>query len=203
VTAYDKLDWHQQGAPGAGPPDRKALVHVAFYLAWLIDRDLHAPELFRPEHVAALKSGEMTGSDLFDDLDWKLMPQLMSPEGRAFSDARYGHYVTEFQATFADMPEYGVADDVANLTRILPVLDRLYGEWVAQGRPPPAPERVEDRHLAETAEWQALSVGSDFDALRDLPPDQAAARLAGVMSELGSDTEDSRATGPSGDIPAR
>ncbi|MDQ6796164.1 MAG: hypothetical protein M3067_15375 [Chloroflexota bacterium] len=167
MTAYDKPDWHHEAAVRSGQPERNAFAHAAFYLAWLIERGLHDPQRFRPEHVAAVKSGEMSGSALLDEVDAKLLPQMMSPEGRAFSDARYGDYLAEYEATFADIPEYGVADDVAKLARIIPVIDRLYSDWVAQGRPALSPERAQDRRLAEAAEWQALSVGSDFDALRD------------------------------------
>ena len=90
TLTYDRLDWHLDSAIEAGQPPENAFTHIGLYLAWLIRRQLHAPEVFPAGHVAAVKAGEMTGSDLADDVDGKLLESIMTAEGRAFSDACYG-----------------------------------------------------------------------------------------------------------------
>lgn len=139
VTAYDKLDWHYDAAVAAGQPPENAFAHIGFYLAWLIRHDLHDPTVFPASHVAAVKNGEMTGSDLADDIDTKLVPDVMNREGRAFSDARYARFLEEYASLFANVPEYGVIDDAPNYARVGAVIDRLYAAWVADGRPEPPP----------------------------------------------------------------
>lgn len=69
MTAYDKLDWNHDSAVAAGQPPENALAHIGFYLAWLIRHDLHRPRAFPAAHLAAVGSGEMTGSDLADDIE--------------------------------------------------------------------------------------------------------------------------------------
>ena len=69
VAVYDKLDWHFDSAVAAGQPPENAFTHIGFYLAWLIRHDLHNARFLPPEHVEAVKHGEMTGSDLADDID--------------------------------------------------------------------------------------------------------------------------------------
>jgi hypothetical protein len=134
VAVYDKLDWHLDSAVSAGQPPENAFTHIGFYLAWLIRHDLHDPTFLPPEHVEAVKHGEMTGSDLADDIDTKLVGQVMSAEGRAFSDARYGAYTTEYGELFKDLSDYAVIDDEPNYLRAEALLDRLYSDWVAAGR---------------------------------------------------------------------
>lgn len=135
VAVYDKLDWHFDSAVSAGQPPENAFTHIGFYLAWLIRHDLHNPRFLPAEHVEAVKRGEMTGSDLADDIDTKLVSQVMNGEGRAFSDARYGAYASEYGDLFKDLPDYGVVDDESGYRLAEQLLDRLYAEWVAEGRP--------------------------------------------------------------------
>lgn len=135
VTLYDELNWHYDTAIEAGQPEENAFTHIGLYLAWLIRHDLHDPDLIPKQHSDALKRGEMTGSDLADDIDGKLVGDVMTPEGQAFSDAVYQRYLADYATAFGDVPEYGVADDAAAYARIEPFINRLYAEWVASGGP--------------------------------------------------------------------
>jgi hypothetical protein len=135
MAAYDRLDWHYDSAIAAGRPPENAFTHIGFYLAWIIRHDLHNPKVFPTSHVVAVKVGEMTGSDLADDIDTKLIPQAMNAEGRAFSDARYATYLAEYEKVFADQPDYAVVDDPASYARIAPAIDSLYASWIVDGRP--------------------------------------------------------------------
>jgi hypothetical protein len=147
VAVYDKLDWHFDSAVSAGQPPENAFTHIGFYFAWLIRHDLHNPRQFPPEHVDAVKSGEMTGSNVADDIDTKLISQDMNAEGRAFSDARYSVYLSAYNELFTDLPDYGVVDEPANYRRAEQLLDRLYSEWVAEGRPKAPPETPLEEEL--------------------------------------------------------
>jgi hypothetical protein len=104
VTSYDRLDWHVDSAIEAGQPPENGFTHIGLYLAWLIRHDLHDPELFPPEHIDAVKRGEMTGSDLADDIDTKLGGFVMNSEGRAFSDACYRAYLDRYADLFGSRP---------------------------------------------------------------------------------------------------
>lgn len=135
MATYDRLDWHSDSAIAGGRPPENAFTHIGLYLAWIIRHDLHNPSVFPAAHVVAVKGGEMTGSDLSDDIDSKLIPSDMNAEGRAFGDARYAAYLAEYATVFADQPDYAVVDDPANYARIEPVIDSLYASWIADGRP--------------------------------------------------------------------
>lgn len=137
-TKYDDIEYHVGPAEEAGQPREHAFTHIGLYLAWLIRHDL-APRAFPPEHIDAVRRGEMTGSDLADDIDSKLLSDSMTAEGAAFSDARYRTYLGECVALFSDAPDYGIADDDAAYATVEPLLDRLYAEWIAAGRPAPEP----------------------------------------------------------------
>jgi hypothetical protein len=136
VTLYDKLDWHFDSAVSAGHPPENAFTHIGFYLVWLIRRDLHNPRMFPSQHLDAVKRGEMSGSDLADDIDTKLVSQVMNDEGRAFSDGRYVAYTAAYGDLFKDVPDYGVVDRLANYEQVERLLDGIYAEWVSEGRPP-------------------------------------------------------------------
>jgi hypothetical protein len=143
-VSYDRLDWHIDSALEAGQPEERAFAHIGLYLAWLIRHDLHDPRFLPDDHVGAVKRGEMTGSDLVDDIDGKLIGDLMSHEGRSFSDARYEHYVGDYAKVFGDVPEYGVDDGPEAYEKVERLLDRIYADWVAGGRQTRAPKAETD-----------------------------------------------------------
>jgi hypothetical protein len=86
----------------------------------------------------------MTGSDLIDDVDGKLVDRVMNAEGRAFSDACYRGYLAEYEALFSGVPDYAVRDDPVTQAEVAAVLDRLYAAWVADGRPDPDGDHRDD-----------------------------------------------------------
>jgi hypothetical protein len=146
VTKYDDADWHYDGATAAGQPIEHAFAHIGLYLGWLIRRGFHRPDMFTAEDVAAVRSGEMTGSDLADEVDAKLASDMIADEGRRFTDFYYNStFLKDFSATFPTDPDYSVADDAASYARIGPVLDHAFEGWVAAGRPGLVPQDPERR----------------------------------------------------------
>lgn len=178
TTAYDKADWHDDGGAAAGQPVDRAFTHIGLYLAWLIRHDLHNPDFIRSDWAAAIKAGEMTGSDLSGAVDGVLVSDMMDAEGRAFSDAYYPTYLEDYDATFAEYPDYGVPDDEASYRRIAAVIDARYQAWVEQGRPA--------RPVAEHEEAPVLPLGRPAVAGTQPVSDEDLRRFEGQMRELAS-----------------
>ncbi len=152
----------------------------------MIRHDLHDPQVFPEEHVDAIKAGEMTGSDLRDDIDGKLIAADMSADGAAFSDARYEAYLDEYATLFDAMPAYSVVDGPETYQLVEPALDRMYAEWVAGGRRPPAPKAEQDLIDVDFASTdQVLMVPPGFTQ------DQIDELLVGVPGNVKIVTRDS------------
>jgi hypothetical protein len=176
-VSYDRIDWHLDSAVEAGQPEERAFAHIGLYLAWLIRHDLHDPRFLPDDHVEAVKRGEMTGSDLADDIDGKLIGDVMSDEGRSFSDARYEAYLGHYAKLFGDLPEYGLEDGPEAYDKVEKLLDRLYVEWVDGGRQAPPP-RADPPPID-------LPPGSSMVALTPgLRPDQLEELLAGLQGDV-------------------
>ena len=141
TTKYDDLDW--QDVDTGSPRDvERAFVHIGLYLGWLIRRDLHEPSAFSVGWIDSIKLGG-AASGLISHVDQKLTSNLMSSEGRAFSDAHYRAYLRAFERLYPDIRRR--RDDDAARSRVDPVLDQLYADWVAAGRPDDLPDpRSED-----------------------------------------------------------
>jgi hypothetical protein len=143
TTAFDKLDYHLDGALRAGQPEQHAFAHIGLYLAWLIRHDLHNPDLLRDDWAAAVKAGEMSGSDLADAIDGALVPDLMTAEGAAFTAACYDDYLDDYAEAFRAEGDYAVSDDADAYARIAPAIDRRYADWTSKGRPARGPVEAE------------------------------------------------------------
>jgi hypothetical protein len=155
---FDDVGWHDGPAAEAGQPREHAFTHVGIFLAWLIRNDLHDPMWFPRDHIRAVKAGSMTGSDIADDIDWKLISDEMTAEGAAFTAARYDRYMTDYNDLLGDDADYRVPETEALYARVAPMIDVLYAEWVAAGRP--APEPREPSPL--DAEFDAMLEAADI-----------------------------------------
>lgn len=132
---YDDVDWHVDGALEASQPEENAAAHIGLYLAWLIRRHMHSAEFLPDEWVEAVKNGAMYGTAALSGADNKLMSDLMTAEGAAFTDWYYPNYLDDFATTFPDQPDYAVVEDSTSQARMEPVLDVRFREWVEAGRP--------------------------------------------------------------------
>jgi hypothetical protein len=172
VTKYDDADWHVDDAASAGQPVEQAFAHIGLYLGWLIRRGFQRPDMFTAEDVASVRSGEMTGSDLADEVDGKLVSDMLTNDGRHFTDFYYSTYLNDFSATFPTEPDYSVIDDAATYAHIAPVLDRAFEGWVASGRPGPVPDDP-DRRIETPAHARGPGVpdsmtSAELDAYMDV-----------------------------------
>jgi hypothetical protein len=130
---YDDAGHHDDPAVEAGQPPEQGFVHIGLYLGWVIKRGLHDPATFPEDHVAAVIDGSMTGSDLRDDVDGKLVGDMLSADGRAFTDQAYDWYLDAYGQTFISVPDYGVEDSPANAARVERLVDRAFEVWRAGG----------------------------------------------------------------------
>ena len=171
---FDDVGWHTGPAAEAGQPREHAFTHIGIFLAWLIRNDFQAPHWFPRDHIRAVKDGSMMGSDRADDIDGKLISDQMTGEGAEFSAARYDRYLSAYNELLGDDAEYPVSETDALYSRLAPVIDALYADWVAAGRPAPEPRQpspleAEFETMLETAAipWEELAFQSTTAALRD------------------------------------
>lgn len=155
---FDDVGWHDGPAAEAGQPREHAFTHIGIFLAWLIRHDLHDAHWFPRDHIRAVKAGTMTGSDIADDIDWKLISDEMATEGADFTSARYDRYMTEYNELLGDDADYRVPETDALYARVAPVIDGLYAEWVAAGRPAPEPTEASPLEAEFEAMFEAAAI---------------------------------------------
>jgi hypothetical protein len=139
---FDDVGWHEGPAAAAGQPREHAFTHIGIFLAWLIRHDLHDAHWIPRDHIREVKAGTMTGSDIADDIDWKLVSDEMTADGAEFAAARYDRYMTEYNDLLGEDADYRVPETDALYRRVEPSIDRLYAEWVGAGRPAPEPKEA-------------------------------------------------------------
>jgi hypothetical protein len=141
---FDDYDWHAGSLPDELPFEQ-GFVHIGVYLAWLLERGLLAVNdeiLSYPPIASTLKAvqrREVTGSALNDVLDGKLMSDLMTAEGDAFTRYYYERYLGDYSVVMTRLypTEYHAADSWDTYDRMRAVINAVYDAWIAAGRPPP------------------------------------------------------------------
>ncbi|MEJ7803360.1 MAG: hypothetical protein WKH68_08320 [Candidatus Limnocylindria bacterium] len=76
-----------------------------------------------------MKGGEMSGSDLAGAIDGKLVSDLMTDEGAAFTAAHYDIYLDDYAETFGAEGDYAVRDDAGAYARIAPFVPTRGVVW--------------------------------------------------------------------------
>ena len=141
---YDDAEYHGEPAIEAGQPAEHGATHIGLFLSWLVRHDLHDPELFDEQDLADVRAGTMPGSDLLGLVDGKLLSDMLTDEGIAFADARYGPYLAAYGELFAERPDYSIEDDATAEALVHPLLDGMYADWVDAGRPAAAPGAADE-----------------------------------------------------------
>jgi len=131
---YDKLEWHLEAALNSGQADLMAFTHIGLYLSWIIRRGLHDSAAFTEADVRDIRRGTKAGTDIGETVDWKLVPQLLSAEGNAFTAARYSSYLEHYQRRFQDQPPYSISESAEAYAAIELFLDQIHRDWVEAGR---------------------------------------------------------------------
>ncbi|MES2570639.1 MAG: hypothetical protein V4710_11375 [Verrucomicrobiota bacterium] len=136
MPVYDKAKWHFEGDFPKSLPIYQGYVHIGFFLAWAIERDLAGALLTDDfaEEVAQFRSGEISGPRLLQITDGVLDDQMLSDEGNRFTLAYYEDlddgYFTDYPATFAKEESiYHVQDTRENFAKIRKKLDARFDAW--------------------------------------------------------------------------
>src|SRR5688572_21994520 len=135
---YDEAEYHF-GAEGFPPdlPERQAFVHTGMYLGWIIDRGLFSESFAQEaaEEIAGVRSGKVSGTDVYERWDGALVGDMLSAEGNAFSQWYYGmdkgRYLKDYHALLGQgLPSlYQVADTRANYERMRDRIDERFAQW--------------------------------------------------------------------------
>lgn len=160
MTVFDKAEWHPDGSFEA----------IGRFLDWAIHRDLVDPALFEPEHLEAIREGEMKGADLVDYVDGVLASDMLAEECIAFVRACYPAYLEELSRA-------SPGSDVAAS------LDRLLMRWRAgdvpdtpEGWPPSPPSPSGEDLVAMIASEHSYFIGPET-----MPPEHQVPEAESVL----------------------
>ena len=132
-VSYDEFGAHE-------PP----VHHIGHFLGWLARSGHLDDDRFDAELLRGVRSGERPGLDLAPAVGDELSSEVMTPEGRGFSDFYYDRYLLEYDALAPDGAE-------PTRDRIESLIDERYGQWVARGRPAGKPREAAARPAAKTS----------------------------------------------------
>lgn len=128
----DHVDRH---LPAAGSLARAAVV-PAMYLAWCGNLHLLSPA-FQEVHgelLTRLRYRDLSPAEFFTGVtDGAMDTDMLSGEGRAFTEQYYPEYLSDFGSVFGD-DVYGVKDDWAAYERIAGLLTRRFMTFRDGGR---------------------------------------------------------------------
>jgi hypothetical protein len=131
VRIYDQVSWHLDGDWPRGLPQAQACVHAGLYLGWLAERGLLSEEMEREFEVEieAFRRRQLTGPRLYALAGSALTSELLSAEGRAFTEAYYdldsGRFLADYEAALGAGRRslFEVPDTWEGYEALLPVLD--------------------------------------------------------------------------------
>src|SRR5687768_1462887 len=92
---YDEAEYHFGGEAFPDDlPERQAFVHTGMYLGWIIDRGLFSESFAQEaaEEIAGFRSGQLSGTDVYEKWDGALVSEMLSDDGIAFSRWYYDWY---------------------------------------------------------------------------------------------------------------
>jgi hypothetical protein len=158
VVKYDDFGWHA----GALEKDfDRAFVHIGVYLAWLANHRLldEQGELLgdppTQQVIQSIRDRNLTGSAMKEEIDGKFTSDILTEEGRRFTDWYYRGYLGDFDAVlgYHGMGGYSAEDSWKTYDLVTPVIDKAYTKWVDAGRPSPRRAR---RRLSEAWRMRVL-----------------------------------------------
>lgn len=81
-----------------------------------------------------MRDGGLVDADVMSRIDSKLVSDLMTEVGVAFSEAAYSVYLKVYERVFGSDPDYSIAADNAAYARVERELDALWMAW-SSGQP--------------------------------------------------------------------
>lgn len=134
---YDKAGYHDETVRGFGLPPERAAVPGAFFLGWLIDRDLCSGAFAAraAADIAAYRQHRITALQLYERIDASLTEDLLNEDANAFARTYFGAggaaYWDDLVQTLArDLPSpFHVGYDRERQARMNARIDERYADW--------------------------------------------------------------------------
>jgi hypothetical protein len=143
LAEYDDWRWHVEGHFPKDQPPEQGYVHIGVFVTWLLDFGFVDPDWVAragaEQAVTAVAERRGTPGTLRDVTEGRLVSDMLTPEGRAFTGAYYAPeygYARDWRGVFGRRADrYDVPDAWETYDRIAPLLDRRHEAWVAAGKP--------------------------------------------------------------------
>jgi hypothetical protein len=143
ARVYDKAKYHSGGNFPKDLKEYQAYVHTGMFVAWLIEHDMISAE-FAAE-TARFRSGELTGTQVYELWDGALVDDMLTDEGNRFAESYFdfqsGQFLKDYEEVFPNAPTlYHVEDTRANYERIRDRINQRYEAWKKSPPPNQSPE---------------------------------------------------------------
>ena len=137
---YDDAEWHEAGIgfPDESPPEYGG-VHIGFYLAWAVERNLASKGFLESARLDILAVERRIASPirLLEIWDGKLVSDMLNDEGNRFSQFYYGGNEPPYLVDYTEWLEqtgqqlYAVAPTWENYDSLKPALEESWAAWRA------------------------------------------------------------------------
>jgi hypothetical protein len=132
MAKLDDVSWYTDG----GESEQDAATHIGMFVSWLIHNQLWGS--FRSSATSPVRKRSMSGRTFFlEQCDGKLMSEMLTEEGAAFSQAYYlKSYLKDFQRVLVKdaKSDVSVDDTWENYDRLAGVISERHAKWKA-GKP--------------------------------------------------------------------
>ena len=143
LAEYDDWRWHVEGKFPKDQPPEQGYVHIGVFVTWLLDFGFVDSDWVArtgaEQVVSAVAERRGTPGSLRDVTEGRLVSEMLTPEGRAFTGAYYAPeygYARDWRTVFGRRADrYDVPDAWETYDRIAPLLDRRHEAWIAAGKP--------------------------------------------------------------------
>ena len=143
LAEYDDWRWHVEGRFPKDAPPEQGYIHIGVFVTWLIGRGFLDPAWVAwakaERTISAMTERRAMPGSLRDVTEGRLVSEMLTPEGRAFTGAYYAPeygYARDWRTVFGRRADrYDVPDAWETYDRIAPLLDRRHEAWIAAGKP--------------------------------------------------------------------
>lgn len=136
TTVYDKAKWHYEGDFPNDLSEKQAFVHTGMYLGWIIEKNLYSEEFEKAseQEILEFKQKNMTGTEVYMELDGVFASDMLNAEGRAFTESYFdfdkGTYLNDYEHIFPYVESlYEVEDTWDNYKTIKAKVDNRFVAW--------------------------------------------------------------------------
>jgi hypothetical protein len=142
---YDKADYHAETVQDYGLPEQQAAVPGAFFLGWVIERDLYSASFATQKKamILAYRQRKTTALDIYLESDGCLIAEMLNDAGNEFAqeyfrDGGAAYWADYVEVLGADLPSlFHAAYGWEQQARINARIDQRHEAWLsARGRSP-------------------------------------------------------------------